>query len=167
MKRCRWTPTVNLLERIDRCLNDTQYRLQQSDFEDCAAALVGHDYPGLVPVTGGTDHGLDAELVKPNGQVLGLIITSSRTWDGAKRSLRGSLKSARDHNRRVDQVVVANLAEVNPWGGASAHGHAVGATGAGLMSKLLSGLDATNGALGMQVMTIGHGQATVTIVERL
>lgn len=104
---------MNLLERIDRCLNDTRYRLQQSDFEDCAAALVGHDYPGLVPVTGGTDHGLDAELVKPNGQVLGLIITSSRTWDGAKRSLRGSLKSARDHKRRVDQVVVANLVEVN------------------------------------------------------
>lgn len=104
---------MNLLERIDRCLNDTRYRLQQLDFEDCAAALIGNDYPGLVPVTGGTDHGLDAELVKANGQILGLIITSSRTWDGAKRSLRGSLKSARDHNRRVDQVVVANLAEVN------------------------------------------------------
>lgn len=104
---------MNLLERIDRRLHDTRYRLQHSDFEDCAAALIGHDYPGLVPVTGGTDHGLDAELVKPNGQVLGLIVTSSRTWDGAKRSLRGSLKSARDHKRRVDQVVVANLAEVN------------------------------------------------------
>lgn len=64
-------------------------------------------------MTGGTDHGLDAELVKPNGQVLGLIITSSRTWDGAKRSLRGSLKSAREHGRPLDQVLVANLAEVN------------------------------------------------------
>ncbi|WP_143336647.1 hypothetical protein [Corynebacterium pacaense] len=104
---------MNLLDRIDQRLNDTRYRLQQSDFEDCASALIVHDYAGLVPVTGGTDHGLDAELVKPNGQVLGLIITSSRTWEGAKRSLRGSLKSARDHKRRVDQVVVANLAEVN------------------------------------------------------
>jgi hypothetical protein len=104
---------VNLLDRIDQRLNDTRYRLQQSDFEDCAAALIANDYPGLVPVTGGTDHGLDAELVKPNGQVLGLIITSSRTWEGAKKSLRGSLKSAQDHKKRVDQVVVANLAEVN------------------------------------------------------
>ncbi|MFF7683400.1 hypothetical protein ACFZA2_11635 [Microbacterium sp. NPDC007973] len=104
---------MDLLSRIDQRLNDTRYRLQQSDFEDCAAALVAHDYPGLVPVAGGTDHGLDAELVKGNGQVLGLIITSSRTWEGAKKSLRGSLKSARDHKKRVDQVVVANLAEIN------------------------------------------------------
>ena len=104
---------MNLLDRIDKRLNDTRFRLQQSDFEDCAAALIGNDYPGLVPVTGGTDHGLDAELVKPNGQVLGLIITSSRTWEGARKSLRGSLKSAQDHKRRVDQIVVANLAEVN------------------------------------------------------
>lgn len=104
---------MDLLSRIDQRLNDTRYRLQQSDFEDCAAALVAHDYPGLAPVTGGTDHGLDAELVRPNGQVLGLIITSSRTWEGAKKSLRGSLQSVRDHKTRVDQVVVANLAEVN------------------------------------------------------
>lgn len=104
---------VNLLDRIDQRLNDTRVRLQQSDFEDCAAELIGHDFPGLVPVTGGTDHGLDAELVRPDGRVLGLIITSSRTWDGARKSLRGSLKSAKDHKTRVDQVVVANLAEVN------------------------------------------------------
>ncbi|MGN6199936.1 hypothetical protein [Humibacter sp.] len=104
---------MNLLGRIDLRLNDTRYRLQQSDFEDCAAALIAHDYPGLVPVPGGTDHGLDAEFVKPSGQVLGLIITSSRTWEGARKSLGGSLASARDHNRRVDQVIVANLAEIN------------------------------------------------------
>lgn len=104
---------MNLLDRIDERLNDNRYRLQPSDFEDCAAALIGHDYPGLVPVTGGTDHGLDAEFVKPNGEVLGLIVTSSRTWEGAKKSLRGSLASAKDHKKRVDQVVVGNLAEVN------------------------------------------------------
>ncbi|MGH1565144.1 hypothetical protein [Mumia sp. DW29H23] len=104
---------MNLLERIDQRLNDTRYRLQQADFEECAAALIAKDYHGLVPVTGGTDHGLDAELVKPNREVLGLIITSSRTWEGAKKSLRGSLQSARDHKKRVDQVIVANLAEVN------------------------------------------------------
>lgn len=104
---------MNLLERIDRCLDDNRFRLQPSDFEACAAALIGREYPGLVPVTGGTDHGLDAELVKPDGGVIGLIVTSSRTWAGARRSLRGSLASARDHQRRVDQVLVANLAEIN------------------------------------------------------
>jgi acetyl-CoA acyltransferase len=59
------------------------------------------------------------------------------------------------------------LEKVNPWGGAIAHGHPLGATGAGLMAKMLAGLEATGGRLGLQVMCIGHGQATATIVERI
>ena len=60
-----------------------------------------------------------------------------------------------------------DMAKVNPWGGAIAHGHPLGATGGGLMSKMLAGLEATDGTLGLQVMCIGHGQATATIVERV
>lgn len=61
----------------------------------------------------------------------------------------------------------ADMAKVNPWGGAIAHGHPLGGTGAGLMCKLLGGLEATGGTLGLQTMCIGHGQATCTIIERL
>ena len=60
-----------------------------------------------------------------------------------------------------------DMARVNPWGGAIAHGHPLGATGAGLMAKMLAGLEATGGTLGLQVMCIGHGQATATVIERL
>lgn len=60
-----------------------------------------------------------------------------------------------------------DMDRVNPWGGAIAHGHPLGATGAGLMAKLLSGLEATDGTLGLQVMCIGHGMATATIIERI
>jgi acetyl-CoA acyltransferase len=60
-----------------------------------------------------------------------------------------------------------DMAKVNPWGGAIAHGHPLGATGAGLMAKMLAGLQATGGTLGLQVMCIGHGQATATIIERI
>lgn len=60
-----------------------------------------------------------------------------------------------------------DLAKVNPWGGAIAHGHPLGATGAGLMAKLVTALEATGGTLGLQVMCIGHGMATATIIERL
>ena len=60
-----------------------------------------------------------------------------------------------------------DMAKVNPWGGAIAHGHPLGATGAGLMAKMLAGLEATGGTLGLQVMCIGHGQATATIIERV
>ena len=60
-----------------------------------------------------------------------------------------------------------DMARVNPWGGAIAHGHPLGATGAGLMAKMLAGLEATGGTLGLQVMCIGHGMATATLIERI
>src|ERR687891_47921 len=60
-----------------------------------------------------------------------------------------------------------DMEKVNPWGGAIAHGHPIGATGAGLMAKMLAGLEATDGRLGLQVMCIGHGMSTATIIERI
>jgi acetyl-CoA acetyltransferase len=60
-----------------------------------------------------------------------------------------------------------DMAKVNPWGGAIAHGHPIGGTGAILMAKLLAGLDSVNGQFGLQVMCAGHGMATATIVERI
>jgi acetyl-CoA acyltransferase len=56
---------------------------------------------------------------------------------------------------------------VNPWGGAIAHGHPLGASGAGLLAKMLAGLAATGGRFGLQVMCIGHGMATATVIEQL
>jgi acetyl-CoA acyltransferase len=60
-----------------------------------------------------------------------------------------------------------DMDRVNPWGGAIAHGHPLGATGAGLMAKMLAGLEATDGQFGLQVMCIGHGMSTATIIERI
>jgi acetyl-CoA acetyltransferase family protein len=60
-----------------------------------------------------------------------------------------------------------DMAKLNPGGGAIAHGHPLGATGAGLMAKMLAGLEASGGALGLQTMCIGHGMATATIIERI
>ncbi len=59
------------------------------------------------------------------------------------------------------------MAKVNPWGGAVAHGHPVGATGSILMAKMITGLEATGGTFGLQVMCAGHGMATATIIERI
>lgn len=56
---------------------------------------------------------------------------------------------------------------VNPNGGAIAHGHPLGATGAILMTKLLNELERSGGRYGLQAMCIGHGQATATIIERV
>lgn len=65
------------------------------------------------------------------------------------------------------QEMQADLEKVNPWGGAIAHGHPLGATGAGLMAKMLAGLEAVDGQFGLQTMCIGHGMATATVIERL
>jgi acetyl-CoA C-acetyltransferase len=77
-------------------------------------------------------------------------------------------------NEAFASVVLAWLAEtgadpdrVNTSGGAIALGHPIGATGARLMTTLLSNLERTGGRYGLQVMCEGGGQANVTILERL
>jgi acetyl-CoA acyltransferase len=57
--------------------------------------------------------------------------------------------------------------KVNPNGGAIALGHPLGATGAVLMTKLVHELQRIKGSYGLQVMCIGHGMATATVIERL
>lgn len=60
-----------------------------------------------------------------------------------------------------------DMAKVNPNGGAIAHGHPLGATGAILMTKLVHELHRIGGRYGLQTMCIGHGMATATIIERV
>lgn len=60
-----------------------------------------------------------------------------------------------------------DMDRVNPNGGAIALGHPVGATGAILMTKLVYELERIRGRYGLQVMCIGHGMATATILERV
>ncbi|WGX94354.1 acetyl-CoA C-acetyltransferase [Nocardioides sp. L-11A] len=57
--------------------------------------------------------------------------------------------------------------KVNVNGGGIALGHPIGATGARLMTTLLSELERTGGRYGLQTMCEGGGQANVTIIERL
>ncbi len=61
----------------------------------------------------------------------------------------------------------ADLAPVNPNGGAIALGHPLGASGARLMTTLLNELERTGGRYGLQTMCEGGGQANVTIIERV
>lgn len=60
-----------------------------------------------------------------------------------------------------------DMTRVNPNGGAIALGHPLGATGAVLMTKLVHELERIQGRFGLQVMCIGHGMATATIIERV
>jgi acetyl-CoA acyltransferase len=66
-----------------------------------------------------------------------------------------------------DMEIKPDRSRVNPNGGAIAHGHPLGATGAILMTKLVHELHRTKGTYGLQTMCIGHGMATATIIERI
>ena len=61
----------------------------------------------------------------------------------------------------------ADLARVNPNGGAIALGHPLGCSGTKLMATLLNELERTDGRYGLQVMCEGGGLANATIIERI
>ena len=61
----------------------------------------------------------------------------------------------------------ADLAKVNPRGGAIALGHPLGASGARLMTTMVNHMRDNNIRYGLQTMCEGGGQANATIVELL
>ena len=108
----------------------------------------------------------------PTLQLTGVIPATRKALERAGLSLKDI--DWIEINEAFASVVLAwarefnpDMSKVNPWGGAIAHGHPLGATGAGLMAKMLAGLEATGGQFGLQVMCIGHGMSTATIIERL
>ncbi|MBN1147595.1 MAG: thiolase family protein [Anaerolineales bacterium] len=65
------------------------------------------------------------------------------------------------------ELGVEDMAKVNPNGGAIAHGHPLGATGGVLMTKLVHEMERSRARYGLQVMCIGHGMATASVLERV
>jgi acetyl-CoA acetyltransferase family protein len=108
----------------------------------------------------------------PTLQLAGVIPATIKVLDKADLTLEDI--DWIEINEAFASVVLAwarefqpDMDRVNPWGGAIAHGHPLGATGAGLMAKMVAGLEQTGGQLGLQVMCIGHGMSTATIIERI
>jgi acetyl-CoA C-acetyltransferase len=65
------------------------------------------------------------------------------------------------------QETGADLDLVNPYGGAIALGHPLGATGARLMTTLAYGMRASGIRYGLQVMCEGGGMANATVLESI
>jgi acetyl-CoA acyltransferase len=108
----------------------------------------------------------------PTMQLTGIIPATKKALERAKMTINDI--DWFEVNEAFASVVLAwarelkpKMERVNPWGGAIAHGHPLGATGAGLMAKMVTGLEATGQSTGLQVMCIGHGMATATIIERI
>jgi acetyl-CoA acyltransferase len=58
-------------------------------------------------------------------------------------------------------------AKVNAWGGAIAIGHPLGASGARILTTLLSRLETDGGKYGVATMCIGGGQGIASVIEKL
>jgi len=60
----------------------------------------------------------------------------------------------------------ADLARVNPNGGAIAIGHPLGCTGVRMLATLVHELERTGGRYGLQTVAASGGLATALVVER-
>jgi acetyl-CoA acetyltransferase family protein len=108
----------------------------------------------------------------PLYMLTGVIPATRKVLDRAGLSL--SDIDAFEVNEAFASVVLAwqaetgaDLAKVNVHGGATAIGHPLGASGARLMTTLLSVLEQAGGRYGLQTMCEAGGLANATIIERL
>lgn len=127
-----------------------------------------------------------ADGMKPRAKFRARVIVGSDPkvqLDGVMPATRAALKKAGMGVEDLDWIEVneafacvplswarefgVETARVNPWGGAIAHGHPLGATGVGLTAKAMAGLEANGGTLALLVFCAGHGMASATIVERI
>ena len=65
------------------------------------------------------------------------------------------------------QQLRLDIEKVNPFGGAIALGHPVGATGVRLMVTLLNGLKQINGRYGVATLCVGGGLGAAVVIERI
>jgi hypothetical protein len=76
-----------LYRQIVERLNES---LDGNTFEDCACDLLKTEYPTLVPVSGGSDRGMDGAIADGDGEAFPLICTTRKD---AFPNLSGSLDS--------------------------------------------------------------------------
>jgi hypothetical protein len=104
--------SVNLLDQIDDRLKDPGFSLNRDDFEDCSTPVLTDIYPNLVPISGGSDDGRDAEIGDPDGTI-GVLITSARDLKGVLANLRKGCRQMTKKQVPIKRVILANLAELN------------------------------------------------------
>jgi acetyl-CoA acetyltransferase family protein len=146
-----------------------------SQISDGAAALLlaGRDTAerlGLRPLARFVSFALAG--VDPVMMLTGVIPATERVLDRAGLGLRDV--DVVEINEAFASVVLAwgrevdpDWERVNPNGGAIALGHPLGASGARIMTDLVTELRLRGGRYGLQVMCEGGGMANATILERL
>jgi len=108
----------------------------------------------------------------PTLMLTGPIDATQRLFD--RTGLTMDQMDVTEINEAFASVVLAwakemkpDMAKVNPNGGAIALGHALGSTGAVLITKALHELERTDGEYGLVTMCCGGGLGTGTIIQRV
>lgn len=85
--------------------------LDRDEFEACAVGLLADAYPGLVPIHGGGDAGMDGAIPSDAGPPLPLVTTTAQD---VSRNLRGSLNRYLNEGGEARVAVVATSQALTP-----------------------------------------------------
>ena len=85
--------------------------LDPESFERCAVDLLRTAYPTLVPISGGSDAGMDGAIGDAEGETYPLVSTTSEDVIG---NLTNNLKSYIDNGRKRRKVVLATSRNLTP-----------------------------------------------------
>ncbi len=117
-------------------------------------------------------HAFATAATDPVAMFTGAISATAKVLERAKLGLRDF--DVVEVNEAFASVVLAwaadldaDLARVNPNGGAIALGHPLGAAGARLLTTLVHELDRAGGRYALQAMSAAGGVATALVIERL
>lgn len=99
-------------ERVLSALETTP--LNHELFESFALEVLQEQYPGLVPIPGGTDWGRDGDVAGTSEEIPPrLMATRARTLKGVKANMVRGLVSLKEHDVPVDRIILANTASLN------------------------------------------------------
>lgn len=102
-------PEELFIEKIRAGLRDQV--LNPQDFEDCMVQLLRKIFPGLFPVRGGKDSGMDGAIADDEGEGFPLVVTTAKD---VERNLTRSLNSYLKRRRPRRKVVLATSQALIP-----------------------------------------------------
>jgi hypothetical protein len=85
--------------------------LDPTAFEQCAGDLLRHVFPGLTPIPGGNDAGMDGAVPDGHGRPFPLICTTGTDVIG---NMQASVRSYKGNARRRRRAVLATSQELTP-----------------------------------------------------
>jgi hypothetical protein len=98
-------------DRIEHALAEKP--LSHQLFERCAQDLLTEIYPGLTPISGGTDWGRDADIHTVGGLPARLLATTARKLEGVRKNMLKGIASMKQYRVPFDRIILANCGQIS------------------------------------------------------